>query len=599
MFKFFNKINLFWWTIRLGFETSFVFYLLRNFISIIDELIPIAITFIISLIINSLIYSLAHHITILTDYILTLIILSIILRLVFNITSEINHYLIVKLNSEWDIIHGAKFLEKISSLDFQQREDQTISLLYHKVEVGIDKNIKTLVLNTIPDLILNLAGLLVIAGIFLTLNPVFIMLIIIPIIINFIIDKKYGNEMYNIWKTEGENKIHVSKSKYALQNLNSGKEAKIYNINKYLIEKYKYHNKVFQKEYLTKSRSKTKYLSLSYILDSIIFGIIQIWIILQVLNKYLSIGLYSFYIMNLNTIISNLSHIEYASSIIINDINYSQDYRDLLNIQTVIKVNKNYKLKNESPSIEFKNVSFKYPKSHKYVLKNVSFKINKGESIAIVGVNAAGKSTIVKLLARFYDVTEGEILIDNYNIKDINLESYYRLWGSLFQEYSLFWFSIKENIAISNIKNINNINLMKSTTMKSTLDKDIKSLKYKYETFLDNEFYMGTNLSGGQKQKIAISRFLFKDSNLVILDEPTSAIDKLSEDKIFKEIYKYIKNKTTLIISHNFTIIKYIQKIIVLNHGEIVEQGYYEELMKNKGYYYKLYNTQAKYFKHV
>jgi ABC-type multidrug transport system fused ATPase/permease subunit len=107
---------------------------------------------------------------------------------------------------------------------------------------------------------------------------------------------------------------------------------------------------------------------------------------------------------------------------------------------------------------------------------------------------------------------------------------------------------------------------------------------------------MGTNLSGGQKQKIAISRVLFKDSKLVILDEPTSSIDKLSEDKIFKEIHKYIKNKTTLIISHNFTIVKYIPKIIVLNHGTIVEQGHHEELMRNKGYYYKLYNTQAKHF---
>ncbi len=593
-----RDINLILWSMNLGFQTSPLFYTLIVFSNILNVVIPIIITFILAIIINILIHLLSIHSGFFSSQIIYLIALSILLRIIQNIITAKNYYFITRVRYAWDIIQVSKLLNKLSSLDLEHRENQDINLIITKLKEHINTSIRDTTIDIIPRTVSQIIGLLTIIGVFLVLNPILIFLIIIPVVINFFIDKKYGKDIYLLWYSKGEDKIHNLKARDTLQDVNTYKEAKIYNISEYIINKYKKGNENFQNTAIHKLKTRTNFFLLSYIIDGIIFGGIQIWIILQVLKGHVSVGLYSFYILNLNTVITTLGLLVYNISTLVSNIKYVSDYKEFLDIENKIEIPINpIKIKNEIPQIEFKNVSFRYPKSKNLILDNVSFKINKGDSIAIVGRNGAGKSTIIKLLARFYDATSGEILINNINIKNIDLKSYYKLWGVLFQEYYLFWFSIKENISLSNINNINNFNLIKKSSKDANIEHDIDKLNYKYDTLLDSDFEKGTNLSGGQKQKIAIARALFRNPKFIVLDEPTASLDALSEERIFKNIYKITENTTTLIISHRFSTIKNANKILVLDKGKIIEQGTHTELMHINGKYRKMFVSQANMYK--
>ena len=241
----------------------------------------------------------------------------------------------------------------------------------------------------------------------------------------------------------------------------------------------------------------------------------------------------------------------------------------------------------------FKNVSFKYPNADEYALKNVSFTLGKYNKTAIVGKNGAGKSTIIKLIARFYKPDEGEILVNNININKFKFKEYQNLFAIVFQDFSLFPLTIKENV--SGNKEINE-DLIKEDLNKVNFDyskfsKNIDTYIYKY---LEDS----VELSGGEAQKVAIARALYKDSPYVFLDEPTNALDPLSEAEIYSLFDKLVDKKKAIYISHRMSSTKFCDDIIVLDKGKIIEEGSHEELMKIKdGIYQELFNAQAKYYK--
>ena len=248
----------------------------------------------------------------------------------------------------------------------------------------------------------------------------------------------------------------------------------------------------------------------------------------------------------------------------------------------------------KSPYIfEFKNFSFKYPNSSEYALNNVSFKLGIYDKTAIVGKNGAGKSTIIKLIARLYKPQKGEILVNGININRFNFKDYQKLFAIVFQDYTLFAFSIKENIAAN--KSLN------EETIKNDLDA-VNFFYKKFEKGIDTYLYKyieeGVEISGGEAQKIAIARALYKDSDYVFLDEPTSALDPISEAEIYSLFDKLTNNKTAIYISHRMSSTKFCDNIIVLDKGKIIEEGSHDNLMKiDNGVYKELFEAQAKYYK--
>ena len=242
-------------------------------------------------------------------------------------------------------------------------------------------------------------------------------------------------------------------------------------------------------------------------------------------------------------------------------------------------------------TVSFNNVSFAYPGSASPTLKNISFTIASGEKIALVGLNGAGKTTLLRLLLRMYDVTEGSITVNGIDIRQLNLTQWYEKLSLMFQDCQDYeYLSLREasTLFVKNIVSDERI----LETFKQVMGEDIASTSADLDV-MQTPQYGGKELSGGQFQKVALVRTLLKDAPLIILDEPTSAIDALSEEHIFNGLHNLAKDRTLLFVSHRFTTIRNADRIIVLNNGTVDADGTHEELMKSHGLYEKMYKTQV------
>jgi len=246
--------------------------------------------------------------------------------------------------------------------------------------------------------------------------------------------------------------------------------------------------------------------------------------------------------------------------------------------------------------IEFRNVSFTYPDKDpetEAALRNVSFTVRAGESIALVGSNGAGKTTIVKLLTRLYDPDEGEILIGGHNIKEYDLKELREHVGVIFQDYVTYYLSARENIGVGRIAEMENELLVAGAAKKSGADRVIERLPQGYETTLGRWFEKGAQLSGGEWQKVALARAFMRDASILILDEPTSSLDAQAEYEVFARFRVLTQGKTAVFISHRFSTVRLADRIIVLEHGRVIEHGSHQELIQLEGRYAELFNLQA------
>ena len=244
-------------------------------------------------------------------------------------------------------------------------------------------------------------------------------------------------------------------------------------------------------------------------------------------------------------------------------------------------------------SIEFKNVSFRYTEDMDYIIKNVSFKIEKGQTVAVVGHNGAGKTTLSKLLMRLYDVTDGEILYNERNIKEYNLPKYREKFASVFQDYKVFAMTVAENVLTEEVTDENKEIAVNALKMSGAYKK-IAKLPEKENSLLTKEFdSAGVLLSGGETQKVTIARIFARDFCVAVLDEPSSALDPVAESKMYDALIEGTKGKTVIYISHRLSSATRSDNILVFNNGELVEQGTHEELMANNGEYAEMFTLQA------
>jgi ATP-binding cassette, subfamily B, bacterial len=249
------------------------------------------------------------------------------------------------------------------------------------------------------------------------------------------------------------------------------------------------------------------------------------------------------------------------------------------------------------PTIEFKDVSFRYPKTERYILKDFNLTLNGGEKIALVGENGAGKTTIIKLLLRFHDPSSGEILINGVNLRDVSIEEWHKNVGALFQDFIKYQFTFKENVYFGKLDNYGKKKLLMKAIKESGADKYLDTLPDGTDQILGKMFETGIDLSGGQWQKLALARAFFRDAPILILDEPTAAIDAKAEYEIFQRVQNLQEDKTVIIISHRFSTVRNADRILVLDGGKIIEEGDHQNLMKKDSLYAELFNIQAQGYK--
>ncbi len=310
-----------------------------------------------------------------------------------------------------------------------------------------------------------------------------------------------------------------------------------------------------------------------------------------VYTNALTVSGFSVVLSSINAVRETSLGIARSFDMLVNMSLYFQNLRDFFDYEP--KIISGDRIPEEFESIEFKNVSFKYPSADKYALKEVSFKIDKGETLALVGVNGAGKSTLVKLLLRFYDVTEGEILYNGVNIREYDLPAYRNIFGAVFQDYKNFAVSVCENVICHECSDEEKEKAVAALKRSGIWDK-ISGFDKKEDTVLTKEFDKnGEGLSGGENQKVSAARLFAKDFQFAVLDEPSSALDPIAEYKMYENLIEVTKNKAVLYISHRLSSAVLSDKIIVIGEGKVLQQGTHAELMAGEGKYKEMFTLQA------
>ena len=376
-----------------------------------------------------------------------------------------------------------------------------------------------------------------------------------------------------------------------------GKDIRIYQLAQWLSKKFRGIKEAQLK--LTK-KVEMRYLA-SYLVDIVLIwireGIVYAYLIYCVLVKGLSLGNFSMYFTGITNFTTTLKRVMEDFAQLHLQLLYVNHFRNFLEIQdesvpqtvTPIPVLKPY-------TIEFKDVSFKYPNSERYIFKSLSFKIKAGERLAIVGVNGAGKTTLVKLMTRLYEPTEGEILLDGINIKQFDRDAYFDLFSVVFQDIKVLAFTVAENVAIAKREILDRARVVECLNQ-AGLGEKIQSLAKGIDTpMLKGLEEDGIELSGGQNQKLALARALYKNGDIVILDEPTSALDPLAEFEIYQNFDQLIGHKTAVYISHRLSSTRFCDAIAFFENGEILEYGTHDELLAKNGRYAEMFRIQSQYY---
>lgn len=499
------------------------------------------------------------------------------------------------LFTKYPITINQLFFKKLTSLDVAHFEDSKFTNLLEKAREGYNFRPQRLFSNVfyaLSEMISVMIAFIAIAR----LNWVLIVLVGLIVIPEFLIQTQYSKVAWGIWGGNSTLRKRYDYLSRVIQGHREFKEVKIFQLaEKFLSEIKSVQEKFYQDNKKLVMRNYLNKLVFNSLAIFLFVGF-EIFVIMEAIAKKLTIGDIGFYTGIVTSFHRSLTGFFRSLGEIFDSSLYVKHVFEILDTEQVIKPPtspiKIDPLK--TPLIEFKNVVFAYPKSGKKVLDNFSLIIKPGEKIALVGENGAGKSTIIKLLVRFYDVSAGEVLINGVNIKNLDLNLWYKTVGVLFQDFNKYDDTVRENIHIGKIDEDLSIKEIVKASTSAGAHQMISKFDKGYEQMLGRVFEEGLELSGGQWQKIALSRAFLRNAPVLILDEPTASIDAKAEAEIFNRVERLSKDKTVIIISHRFSTVRNADKIFVIDSGKIVESGSHSELMKIDGQYAHLFKLQAK-----
>jgi ABC-type multidrug transport system fused ATPase/permease subunit len=443
------------------------------------------------------------------------------------------------------------------------------------------------------------AGILTSIGILWTLNGWLVLFAVLAAAPVYFFYNKYSKEVFRIrWFSVEDHRI-ISNRISHFEDLHKAVDVILLKLKSWFREQIKDRMTDYNKKVLHAEKRKSisySFLSLWYLL--FLFAAIALMTMealagtIAVGGLLLAFNSYTRFYQTVNGYIESISFTEEAGR-------YAARWFDLFELKPKLDSKKDaVRISfDEPPLVEFKNVSFRYPgetSENPLVLKDISFTIKPGEKVAIIGVNGSGKTTLIKLLCRVYDPSEGSILVNGVDLRDIHLEDWQSAIGVLFQDFPTYNLTIRESIAVGRIFHETDDEKLKRAAQFSGADEFIDEFPNTYDQLIWKEFKDGTDLSKGQHQRLAVARMFYRNAAITILDEPTASIDAVTEEKIFSTLEKNMEGKTVILITHRFSTVKNADKILMLEHGSIIEMGSHRQLMQQNGKYAELYTMQAK-----
>jgi ATP-binding cassette subfamily B protein len=566
-------------------------FLLNTFARLINAFTPVVILWVGKMIIDEIILQVSledKDFTMLWNYVIiefSVAVLSDLLGRLINLTDGLLGDLYSNMSSE-------KIIRKTAELTIAQLEDPEF---YDKLERARTQT------NSRVDLMTNALGqaeslismVSLIAGL-IYFEPILILILILSIIPSFINEAKFSSTRYSLARSWTAERRELDYLRFIGANNQTAKEIKLFGLTDFIAERFKGLSNDYYLINKKLSLRQSFYGSLFNILGVLSYYGAYVYIILRVLTGVITIGELTFLSGSFNRLRNNLQGFFSRFTRISESALYLQDYFDFIDLT----VEQNAEVKTAMPKtikegFQVNNLHFAYAGSETEVLKGVTFTLKAGEKMAFVGQNGAGKTTLIKLFLRFYEPTQGEILLDGININRFDVDAYRKRFGVIFQDFFKYEFTLRENIAVGNIDQVQNDEVINYAASKSLAEQVVTEMADGLEQRLGRRFYKGTELSGGQWQKVALARAYMKDADVMVLDEPTSALDAQAEFDVFERFIALTKGKISIIISHRFSTVRMADRILVLQNGQVLELGTHEELMAHPKLYAELFKLQA------
>jgi ATP-binding cassette subfamily B protein len=428
-------------------------------------------------------------------------------------------------------------------------------------------------------------------------TPWLILLLLVAVIPAFLGESHFNERSYSLvhgWTPERRELDYLRLTGASDE---TAKEIKIFGLSGFLTDRFKELSTRFYNDNKQLAIKRAFWGSIFAALGSVGYYGAYVYIIYQTINSQISIGQLTFLAGSFARLRGLLESILNRFASISEGALYLQDFFDFFELKPHIQ---NHAQARPFPQpiqrgFDFEDVGFKYANSpDKWAIRHLNFTLQVGEKLALVGENGAGKTTLVKLLARLYDPTEGRILLDGYDLREYNPEDLRKEIGVIFQDFVRFQMTASNNIAVGRITEKENHPRIQKSAAQSLADTVINKLPEGYDQMIGRRFAKGVELSGGEWQKMALGRAYMRDAQLLILDEPTAALDARAEHEVFQRFAELTQDKTAVLISHRFSTVRMADRILVIENGQLIEIGSHEELLAQQGRYAELFQLQAK-----
>lgn len=492
--------------------------------------------------------------------------------------------------------------DKIMKVEFACLEDPYYLDLKERA-VFACRNMSALenLIGSVAKVLNNTVTILSLLAVMFTLSPIFVLLLVLTISIPIVAQKFFSKYQLGIY----QELIPVNRRYGYYISLGFDgkyqKDIRLYNMNGMLTDRVLYYNLKIYEWFKSFSKKLGVFQGFVGVINdlqaAIAYGYVGIRVISDKFGGKIGIGSFTMYVSAAINFTASATDLGRNIMTVIQMLGYLQPFMEFMSLPDEAKREGSVPFEGEVESLSFENVTFHYPKAEQLVLKDISFEIKKGEKISVVGLNGAGKSTIVKLLCRLYKPASGTIYINGRDIYEYEFTSYMKCLAAVFQDYKLFAFSVLENIrgGEEEAENAGHREKVKKLLEQVGLKEKMEEIPKGMDTLFGKQYDPeGIEMSGGQSQKVAIARALYKEASLIILDEPTSALDPLAEAEIYEHFNQLVGDKTAIYISHRMSSSVFCDKILVLDGGVITDFDSHKKLMeKEEGMYYKLFQSQA------
>lgn len=490
-------------------------------------------------------------------------------------------------------ITSVRMIEHAGKLDLEQFENP---VFYDKLDRARNRTAeRVMLMSQAFGQAQSLLTMTVLAISLVTFSPWFILLLIIAILPSFLGEAHFSSLAYSLVFQWTPQRRELDYIRWTSASVETAKEVKIFGLGPFLKERYRQLADRYYRANRSLALRRASWSSLFSMVGNVGYYVAFAVFVYRTATGQLSIGDLSFLVGAFSRLRGLVQGILFGFAMMSEGALYTRDLFDFFALQPTVQPPPKPRPfpKPIKHGFTFENVGFKYPNTDRWVLRNLSFTLRVGEKLALVGANGAGKTTLVKLLSRLYDPQEGRILLDGYDLREYDPKELLHEIGVIFQDYVRYQFTAADNIAIGQIEAREDRPRIERAAQRSQADTAIEKLPTGYDQLIGRRFDGGVDLSGGEWQKVALARAYMRDAQLLILDEPTAALDARAEHEVFKRFSELSQSRTATLISHRFSTVRMADRIMVLEDGQCHEIGTHQELLALNGRYAQLFNLQA------